>query len=339
MAVAMGEEEKSREYTGLFDSGSKKYDTLLWNGEYFDQKVSVNEGLRIPDNLAAPAEAGCDTACSCKPEKTSPALGAGRVTPKYQYGSGCLADQLLGQYLAHVAGLGYVLDPAHVKRAMQSIAKNNFKTTMSSVANVQRVYALNDEAGLLLCTWPKGDRPALPFPYSDEVWTGIEYQVAASLIYEGQLREGLAVVRAARDRYNGLRRNPWDEEECGHHYARAMSSWALLLALSGFQYDGVSGAMSFAPATGKGEFSSFWSCGTGWGTIQINASGGARKAELKGGYGKVRLESLGLPGLRKAPARVSLRGAGIESSCDAKGVVRFARPIELKAGDLLTVAY
>ena len=180
------------------------------------------------------------------------ALEAGDALPKYQYGTGCLADQLLGQYLAHVTGLGYVLDSSHVKRAMHSIFKNNFKPSMVSWANVQRTYAVNDEAGLVLCTWPRGDRPSLPFPYCDEVWTGFEYQVAASLIYNDLVDEGLKVVKAARDRYNGLHRNPWDEEECGHHYARAMSSWALLLALSGFHYDGVTGVMAFAPAEKKG---------------------------------------------------------------------------------------
>ena len=114
--------------------------------------------------------------------------------------------------------------------------------------NVQRTYALNGEAGLLLCTWPRGGRPAFPFPYSDEVWTGIEYQVAAHLIYAGLLDEGLAIVRGLRDRHDGERRNPWNEFECGNHYARAMASWSLLLALSGYRYSAPAGRIAFAPA-------------------------------------------------------------------------------------------
>ena len=136
-----------------------------------------------------------------------------------------------------VAGHGLGPRPLPSRRPHPVVApgrsiKYNFLTDFRNFSNVQRTYALNDEKGLLLCSWPKGGRPPLPFPYSDEVWTGIEYQVASHLIYEGLLEEGLSVVKAVRDRYDGFRRNPWNEVECGHHYARAMSSWGVLLALS-----------------------------------------------------------------------------------------------------------
>jgi len=124
-----------------------------------------------------------------------------------------------------VAGLGRFLDQTRIQKALVSIYNYNFKENFYNLANVQRTYALAGEKGLLLCTWPRGGRPPLPFPYSDEVWTGIEYQVASHLMYEGLLREGLTLVKAVRERYDGRNRNPWDEVECGHHYARAMSSW------------------------------------------------------------------------------------------------------------------
>jgi uncharacterized protein (DUF608 family) len=114
---------------------------------------------------------------------------------------------------------------------MASIFKHNWKSDLSDHANPQRIYAVNAEAGLLLATWPHGGRPALPFVYSDEVWCGIEYQVASHLIYEGWVEEGLAVVKGVRDRHTGVRRNPWNEFECGNHYSRSMASYALLLAL------------------------------------------------------------------------------------------------------------
>src|SRR5207247_2844013 len=140
-------------------------------------------------------------------------------------------------------------------------------------------------AGLLLCSWPKGGRPAFPFTYGDEVWTGIEYQVASHLIYEGKLEEGLAIVKGVRDRHNGENRNPWDECECGHHYARAMSSWALLTALSGYQCDMAEARMSFAPqiaaSTKASTFSCFWSCGRGWGRYtQRRDADGAWQVEV-----------------------------------------------------------
>src|SRR5690606_10409867 len=142
--------------------------------------------------------------------------------------------------------------------------------------SVQRGYIFNDEAGLLLASWPYGGRPKHPFVYSDEVWTGIEYQVAAHLIYEGFIDEGLTLVKAVRDRQDGYRRSPWNDIECGHHYARSLSSWALLTALSGFQCDMVKGEISFSPVLKTDDFQSFWSTGTAWGTFtqKKNASTG-----------------------------------------------------------------
>jgi hypothetical protein len=129
---------------------------------------------------------------------------------------------------------------------------------------------VNDESGLLMCTWPNGGRPKFPFPYSDEVWTGVEYQVAAELIYDGWTETGLKIVEALQERHDGIRRNRWDEVECGHHYARSMSSWAVLLALSGQQSDLSSGTLSFSPAldasTDENAFACFWSNGKAWGT-------------------------------------------------------------------------
>ena len=95
-------------------------------------------------------------------------------------------------------GLGYILPPDHVKKAIHSVYRYNFKTDFHDHDNTQRTYVLNDEKGLLICTWPKGGRPEYPFVYSHEVWTGIEYHVAAHLIYEGYLEEGLAIVKAVR---------------------------------------------------------------------------------------------------------------------------------------------
>jgi hypothetical protein len=157
-----------------------------------------------------------------------------------------------------------------MRSAIGAVFAYNFRRDFGDHVNCQRTYVLNDEAGLLLCSWPRGGRPRFPFVYSDEVWTGIEYQVAAHLIYEGRLDDGLEIVEAVRARHDGTRRNPWNEVECGHHYARAMSSWALLLALSGFHFDIGRGAISFAPVVAASSeadlFRCVWSCGRGWGT-------------------------------------------------------------------------
>ena len=233
MARAMGEDELSARCRVAFQTGSANLDDLLWNGGYYIQKLD--------------------------------ALNA----QKYQHGEGCLSDQLLGQLHASLLGLGDLLPAEHVKTALKSIYQHNFMRDFSEHANCQRVYALNDEAGLLLCSWPHGGRPRLPFPYADEVWTGIEYQVAAHLIYEGWVEEGLEIVEALRARHDGIRRNPWNEVECGNHYARSMASWALLLALSGMRIDAETGASTFTPSDNlladKEPFSVFWSDGREWG--------------------------------------------------------------------------
>jgi non-lysosomal glucosylceramidase len=237
MATLMGEHERAQKWQAAFDRGSPLMDKLLWNGEYYIQKLdNVNEH-------------------------------------RYQYGTGCLSDQVFGQFLSHVAGLGYVLPAAHVKKAVSSIFKYNFRTSFSNHYNVQRVYALNDEQGLLLASWPKGGRPRFPFVYADEVWTGIEYQVAAHLIYEGFVQEGLTIVKAVRDRHDGRHRNPFNEVECGHHYARSMASWALLPALSGFRYDLTKNEIGFSPLVNGKDFSCFFSTGRQWGVYRRKETG------------------------------------------------------------------
>jgi hypothetical protein len=194
-----------------------------------------------------------------------------------------------------VAGLERYLPADRIKSSLQAVYKYNFLTDFRNFSNVQRTYALNDEKGLLLCSWPKGGRPPLPFPYSDEVWTGIEYQVASHLIYEGLLEEGLSVVKAVRDRYDGVRRNPWNEVECGHHYARAMSSWGVLLALSGQTYSGPEMRIGFAPKMNTDDFRTVWTAGPGWGTYsQKVEAGSGMTVALEAGSGALVLKEIDL---------------------------------------------
>jgi hypothetical protein len=169
--------------------------------------------------------------------------------------------------------------------SLLAIVEHNFRENFRDHVNCQRSYVLNDDQGLILCSWPRGGRPRFPFPYSDEVWTGVEYQVAAHLIYAGEVESGLHVVQAARMRHDGESRNPWDEVECGHHYARAMSSWALLPALSGFTCNAAEGWMRFdlRPAViEQDEARVFWSNGRAWGTYtQSKGSDGAWQPSIE----------------------------------------------------------
>jgi non-lysosomal glucosylceramidase len=263
MAKAMGDQSSAAEYRRLFESGSKWIDANLFNGEFYIQKV---RGLAK--------------------EKIAPALRSqmgsdDTENPEYQVGEGCLADQLIGQYLADVAGLGPLLDPKNIRKTLESIYKYNFKRSLANHDSVQRTYALNDEAGIVVCDYGKAERPRIPFPYYAEVWTGLEYLAASQMIYAGMVREGIECVTQARARYDGERRNPWNEPECGHHYARAMSAWSTVLALSGFRYNGRSAAVAMLPRVNSAQFRCFWSTATGWGTFTLARNGGVAGASLK----------------------------------------------------------
>jgi len=152
---------------------------------------------------------------------------------------------------------------------LKSVHEHNLKHDLSDFANPQRPsYACGAEGGLLLCTWPKGGELSLPFVYSNEVWTGIEYQVASHLMRVGMVREGLEIVRVCRDRYDGRVRNPFNEYECGHWYARAMSSYALLFGLTGARYDAIEKVLYLAP-TIRGDFRCFFSAAGTYGTVGV----------------------------------------------------------------------
>jgi non-lysosomal glucosylceramidase len=233
IARHLGESESADHYEWLFAQGKKRAEAELWNGEYFVQTADC-----LKDDA-----------------------------PKYQHGVGCLSDQLFGQLCAKVAGLGDVVDPKKAHSALRSVFANNFKDPLGDHQNLQRVYVFRDETGLLLCSWPKGGRPKFPFVYSDEVWTGIEYQVAAHLAFEGMAGEAVRIAEAIRKRYDGRRRNPYNEYECGSHYTRALSSWSLFLAYTGLRHDAVEGTRELHPAVeARGEFRTFYCAGNEWGT-------------------------------------------------------------------------
>jgi uncharacterized protein (DUF608 family) len=261
-AIAMGREcgEDTRGYERLLAKGKRAAEKLLWNGEYFFQRVQW-KGLRAKDVTQKNS-----LNASVMPEAFDLIRKEG---PKYQYGTGCLSDGVLGDWIARCCGVEPVLDSSRIRKHLDSVFRHNFRRNLLDHANPQRPgYAFGQEGGLLLCTWPKGGKPSLPFPYSDEVWTGFEYQVASHLIMMGRIREGLEIVRTARVRYDGRHRNPFNEYECGHWYARAMSSYGLIQAFCGARYDAVEKVLHLKPAV-KGDFRAFLSTATGFGTVGI----------------------------------------------------------------------
>ncbi len=252
-------------YQSLLEKGRTYLETTLYNGKYFFQIVKW-KGLHAKNPVEFSKDSGN---VDYSPEAVELFKKEG---PKYQIGKGCLSDGVLGLWIAKVCGIDDdIIDPAEVKNHLKSVHKYNLKKNLIDHVNPQRPgYAMGDEGGLLLCTWPESDKPSLPFVYSDEVWTGIEYQVASHLIFEGLVDEGLEVVRTCRDRYNGKIRNPFDEYECGYWYVRAMSSYGLIQALTGIRYDSLDQTLYIDSKIGN-DFNCFISTETGFGLAGLKA--------------------------------------------------------------------
>ncbi len=232
MADYLGDKAFKKECEDLFEKGSVWVDENLFNGEYYEHII---------------------------PE------GHNKIA---QLGKGCLVDQLVGQYLAHTTGLGYVLDENHVAKTMESIMKYNWVDDFNNHINTFRSFGLGNEAGLIMASYPHGELLDFPFPYYTEIMTGFEYSTAVHMIYEGQLKNGLTVFEAIRNRFDGKKRNPFNEGEYGHRYARAMAAWAGVIAWTGFEYSAVTKTMKFNPINGT----YFWSNGYAFGTVKIDNS-------------------------------------------------------------------
>jgi uncharacterized protein (DUF608 family) len=320
MARALNDTPKAEEYRGLFEKGRAWVDSHLFNGEYYIQEVRS-----IPKDQIAPSTVGD--------------MGADHPeSPEFQLGDGCLADQLIGQYLADIAGLGPLLDVAKIRKTLVSIHKYNYRRNLFDHDSVQRIYALNDEPAILICDYGKGTRPKIPFPYYAEAWTGIEYLVASQFIYSGMLREGLETIEDVRWRFDGERRNPWDEPECGHHYARAMSAWSSVVALSGFEYHATNRAITLAPRLESPHFVSFWSNGMSWGSFSITSRNERHRVELTVMEGTLPLKSVRLSGKINAGPTTSVVLDGKSYSHQAKqNNILLGADISVPAGGKLVI--
>ena len=325
MAKVVGELEKAREYRKVFESGSKTTDEMLFNGEYYEQKVTMDAHEAWPEEQRSKAEA------HGREPKTN--------WPKWQYGRGCLSDQMIGQWYAAMLGLGDLYKPKNARKALQSVFAYNWKPDLMDHVNRLRIYAVNDEAGLIICTWPNGERPDYAFWFADEVWCGIEYQVASHLIYEGMVEEGLAIVKGVRGRHRGHNRNPWNEFECGHHYARSMASYAVLTALSGFSYNGSAKSIGFAPRLCSKAFKTFFSVGSGWGVYSQTKRKNGCRVEVSVSYGSLELETVSTPLAAKAGrAKVLLGKKKLACKLNAKaGAILLPQAITVEAGQALRI--
>lgn len=273
MAEFIGEKESAEEYLTLYSNGCKFMNEQLFNGEYFEQKVDLSDKSVVEEFGAA------DTYWN---EETKQI--------KYQVANGSSIDQMLGQWHSYILGTGELFDKDKMQIALNSMMKYNFIPSMRNFANPWRIFCLNDEGGAIMCGYPDTvEKPAIPVPYCEENMTGFEYSFAGLLFAAGKTEEGLKVVKAVRDRYDGEKRNPWNEIECGSNYARTMASFSFLPILSGFEFDLSKGHIGFSPKVNKENFKCLFSLGTGWGYFEINNT----TATIKLIAGRLNLKTIG----------------------------------------------
>jgi len=269
MALLQREPKVAERYRKIRESGSKKQDEALFNGDYY---------IQLPD-----------------------------AHPQQDYYDGCHIDQVLGQWWAHQLGLGWLYPPGHVRTALGSLFKHNFRACLRGYRQAPRKFVHDDDPGMQMITWPKGPRPAKHMRYADEVMSGFEYSAAAAMVQAGLMREGFAVVHAAAIRYDGRKRtgltgantaswgysgNPFGDDECGKFYARPMSIWSMLLACQGYVYDGPTGRIGFKPVWRPDDHASFFSAAEGWGLFTQKRAGKTQTETLDVRYGRLRVKTL-----------------------------------------------
>jgi non-lysosomal glucosylceramidase len=308
MAKEMGDEEFAKQARAIADAGSRNIDEQLFNGEYY---------VQVADKDHAKTVGSYD---------------------------GCEIDQVFGQSWAFQVGLGRILPQPRVKTALGSLWKYNFTPDVGPYRNSYkpgRWYAMGGEAGLIMCTWPKGDASRVRQGYDyyfNECMNGFEYQAAGHMIWEGMLTEGLAVTRAVHDRYHPSRRNPWNEVECGDHYARSMASYGVFLAACGYEYHGPQGRLAFAPRLSPEDFRAAFTTAEGWGAFRQKRDGRTQQNAIELKHGKLRLRTLVLELPEKltepkATVTVSGKDVAVQQAVEAGRIrLSFAADLTLEAG-------
>lgn len=309
MARLMGDTEFADKARTIFESGQKLTVERLWDGEYFIQDVDLEKH------------------------------------PANQYGPGCASDQLFGETWAHEVGLGHLYPVENVKSALQSIWKYNWTPDISDYVSAHpalRNFAAPGEAGLFVMTWPKSDYMEASIFYKNEVWTGIEYQVATNMIQEGLTDEGLSICRGIHERYAAPKRNPYNEVECGDHYARGMASWGVFTALAGFEYDGPAGRIGFAPKVTQDNYKTAFTGAEGWGTFEQKRDGATQTGSVAVKWGKLTLKSLALAAPEKINAVTVKMGdkpvAATHAIENGKVVITLTDGVTLKKDEALEVS-
>jgi hypothetical protein len=311
MATELGDDTFAKKCRAIFDSGMTYTEKNLFNGEYFIQTVDHKKH------------------------------------PDAQYGDGCLSDQVFGQGWAYQTGLGTVYPKDMTKSAIEAIWKYNWAPDIApqnAVHKPERWFARPGEAGLFTCTWPKSKHMGKKsVRYRNEIWTGIEYQVAGHMAWEGMVTEALAICRGIHERYHPSKHNPFNEIECGDHYARGLASWGVLLGLCGFQYHGPKGKFGFAPRITPDDFKAPFTAAEGWGTIAQTRKPGKQINTIQLKQGRLSIKEIQLELAQKKrikTAKAAINGKGLLTMTKQTGnkvSIEIPRHTLIQTGQILKI--
>jgi uncharacterized protein (DUF608 family) len=275
IARELGDPATADGYAALATAGAIRADALLWNGEFYQQRLDLAPAADGPaagrGHGGAGDAASIDDIAAFVERGTRDASGA----PYNQVEDGCLTDQLLGQWLANLVGLGPLVPRERLRAALAAIYRHNFRRMRETPTNFLRAFAVNDERGVLYASFPRTVGQIIPLTAvfrAHEVWSGCEYALACLLIQEGLVEEGQAIVAAIRARHDGAARNPWNEPECGDHYARALASYGLLQAHAGLRLDRSRGRLELAPSVERDRFAVFFAVEGAWGSLALDGA-------------------------------------------------------------------
>ena len=326
MALALGEEAYSRELMAIFARGRAWADEHMFNGKYYGQIIDLSD-----EDMLQPFNQDDDRASDLYWSEEYQEI-------KYQVGEGVEIDMVIAQWHANLYGLGEILDPDQVKQTLTAVYQHNFRTSMRNEYNPFKLFSVDGEAGLVICSWPDDRRrPVFPLPYAQATMNGIEWAAASHMVQSGLVDEGITCIEAIRARYDGKRRNPWSEIECGSNYARSLASYALLNSFSGFQFDMVNGTIGFEPVRlTDGSFQCFWSLDRGWGTVNITN----RSLRLEVLYGSLEIRRLMLPSFMRSEREIRVSQKDLEVDFENHDeYVDFPKPISVKPDQPLLVYY
>ncbi|MEI6646941.1 MAG: GH116 family glycosyl-hydrolase [bacterium] len=319
MADEMGDAAFAKQCRDIAVCGQKNIVSQLFDGEYFINK---------PD------------------PKYASAINSGR---------GCEIDQVMGQGWAWQVGLPRVFPVKETRSALRSLWKYNFTPDVGPYREVHksgRWYAMAGEAGLLMCTFPRADESSanggaktkpVPFGYFNECMNGFEHQVAGHMLWEGMAKEGLAIIRAVHDRYHASRRNPYNEIECGDHYARSMASYGVFIAACGFEYHGPKGHIGFAPRLTPENFKAAFTSAEGWGTYEQNIVDSEFRSQTTLRCGTLRVKTIALAMVndqRPRKARVSVNRKSVHCKLEitnGRAMITLSRDVVINAGESINV--